>query len=161
MLELKTKILFDPDNLTRKHDKQSSWKRVVICTTTCDIDDYYAWFLKKRFNLILNKNLRVPHITIVNDRITDHKLFEMGKKLFNGKELIFNYDPADIKSNGEHWWIRTPNTDAENIRQVLGLPAKLGSPDKPIGMHLTLGHSNEKYIAHSKYILETIMRYNL
>ncbi len=156
MLELKTKILFDPDNLTRKHNKQSSWKRVVICTTTCDIDDYYAWFLKKRFNLNLNKNLRPPHITIVNDRIQDHELFEMGKKLFNGKELIFNYDPAEIRTNGEHFWIKAYCDDVENIRTVIGLTQK-----PHFNLHLTLGYASGIRLEHAKYIHETMVRYNL
>ena len=44
MLELKTKIIFDPVDLTKKHKSQSSWKRVVTCQTDCDIHEYYAWF---------------------------------------------------------------------------------------------------------------------
>lgn len=156
MLELKTKIIFDPVDLTRKHKSQSSWKRVVTCQTDCDIHEYYAWFLNKRFNLKLNKPIRKAHITIVNDRIQDVELYDMAKKLFHKKELIFKFDPSEIRTNGEHWWLKIYCDDVANIRTVMGL-----SPKPYFNLHLTLGYANEKNIDHSKYILETIERYEL
>lgn len=159
MLELKTKIVFDPKDITKKHFKQKSWKRVVICETSCDIHEYYAWFLKKRFNLVLNKPLRKAHITIINDKIEteeEKRFYEYGKELFNGKELIFKFKPSEIRTNGEHWWLKVYSDDVANIRTVMGL-----TPNPYFNLHLTLGHANEKYIAHSEYILETILRYNL
>lgn len=156
MLEFKTKIIFDPKNITRKHEKQSSWKKVVICETDCDMHLYYAWFLNKRFNLILNRPLRKPHVTIVNDKIDDLELYKQAKKLFNGKELTFKYDPAEIRTNCEHWWIKVYSDDVANIRSVMGL-----TPTPYFNLHLTIGHANEKNIEHSEYILRQIMFFNL
>ncbi len=156
MLEIKTKILFDPIDRTKKHKDQSSWKKTVICVTGCDIDLYYAWFLKTRFNLVLNKPLRGAHITIVNDRVKDIELYNEAKKFLNGKELTFKYDPNEIRSNGEEWWIKIYSDDVENIRTSMGLPAKCF-----YNLHLTIGSANEKNLYHSKYILDTIIRHNL
>lgn len=156
MLELKTKILFDPVDLTKKHKLQSSWKRTVVCTTSCDLHAYYAWFLKSRFNLKLNPPIRGTHITIVNDKIVDHKLYEECKKFFNGKEITFKYDPSEIRTNGEDWWIKVYSDDVENIRSCIGLPSKYF-----YNLHLTIGTANEKNLFHSQYILDTILRYNV
>lgn len=156
MIEFKTKIVFDPPNVTKKHEAQSSWKKVVLCETNCDMHIYYAWFLMKRFNLILNRPLRKPHVTIVNDKITDYELYKQAKNMFNGKELTFKFDPEEIRTNGEHWWIKIYSEDVENIRAVMGL-----RPKPYFNLHLTIGHANEKYIDHSKYILNQILRFNL
>lgn len=156
MLELKTKIIFDPVELTKKHKSQSSWKRVVTCQTDCDIHEYYAWFLNARFNLKLNKPIRKAHVTIVNDKIHDHELYKMAKQLFHGKEITFKYDPAEIRTNGEHFWIKVYSDDVANIRTVMGL-----SPNPYFNLHLTIGYANEKNIQHAHYIHEIILKYNL
>ena len=47
------KIIFDPLDLTKKHKNQSDWKRMSIISINDDACDYYAWFIKKRYNLVL------------------------------------------------------------------------------------------------------------
>lgn len=159
MFELKTKIVFDPVEITKKHKDQASWKNVVICETDCNMHEYYSWLLRKRFNLSLNKPLRKPHITIVNDIIKsgDKEAYKQMKQLLNGTELTFKYDPREIRTNGKHWWIRASCDDVANIRTVLGL-----KPKPTFGLHLTIGLANEKNIDHSHYILnEVIQRYDI
>lgn len=145
---------FSPEDKTRKHRSQSIWKRVAIIKTDCDIDMYYAWFLKKRFNLELNKNLRRTHITFINDRL-DKDVFNQAAKVFNNKEIDF-YLEIEPRSNGQHWWLRAHSPDSENIREAIGL-----SREPYFGLHLTLGYVNEKYLDHSKYILDQCKRFNL
>ena len=156
MLELKTKIIFDPKDLTKKHVSQGSWLKVSICQTECDIHEYYAWFLNTRFNLKLNKPIRKAHITIIKDKIPDIELYKQAKQMFDGKEVVFKYDPNEIRTNGKHWWLKVYSDDVKNIRTILGL-----TPEPKHPFHLTIGYANEKYIDHSKYILETITRYDL
>jgi len=157
MFELKTKIVFDPKELTTKHKKQAAWKNVVICETKCNMHEYYAWIIQKRFNLILNKPIRNPHITIINDIVNDKYAYEELKKLLNGKELIFKYDPTLIRTNGKHWWIKAECDDVANIRTIVGL-----NPKPTFGLHITIGLANEKNIDHSNYILkEVINRFNI
>lgn len=145
---------FTPQDMTKKHINQSSWKRVAIIKTNCDISEYYAWYLKKRFNLILNKPLRGTHITFISDRL-DKKIFQEASDIFNKKEITFYYEPIP-KSNGLHWWLRAFSTEAEDIREALGLDR-----NPYFGMHLTIGIANEKNIDHSKYILECCKKFQI
>ncbi len=67
-LLINTILNFDPPHLIEKHEKQGEWKKVAICLIEGDISAYYAWFLKKRFNIELVKPLRECHITIISDK---------------------------------------------------------------------------------------------
>jgi hypothetical protein len=145
---------FTPEDVTKKHKNQSSWKRVAIIKTDCDMDRYYAWFLKKRFNLELNKNLRGTHVTFISDKM-NADIFEQASKIFDRKDIDF-YIELDPCSSGVHWWLRVHCPEAEAIREAMGL-----TRDPYFGLHLTIGHANEKYIKHSEYILEQCKRFNL
>ena len=76
-------IEFSPEDKTNKHKNQSSWKRVAMSRTDCEMDRYYSWFLKKRFNLELNKNLRGTHVTFISDRLEEN-LFNQAAQMFDG-----------------------------------------------------------------------------
>ena len=154
LIKVKGILEFSPEDVTRKHKNQSSWKRVAMIRTNCDLDRYYAWFLKKRFNLELNKNLRGSHVTIISDRL-DKDIFSEASKVFNGKETEF-FIELDPKSDGKHWWLRVFCPMAESIREAMGL-----SRDPYFGFHLTIGHANERNIAHSEYILRVCKMFNL
>lgn len=143
-----------PPDVTKKHEKQSEWKKVAIIETNDDLALYYKWFLRKRFNLFLLNPLRGSHITIINDRI-NHARAEIMPK-FDNLELEFFYDITKIRSNANHWWMNLECPQAEEIRKELGL-----APKPYFGFHLTLGLSNEKNLAHSQYILDSCMRFNL
>ena len=64
-------IVFDPIDRTAKHKKQSGWKKVAMVVIDGEIakdkriegdtSEYYAWFLKKRYNIMLNSPLRGTH----------------------------------------------------------------------------------------------------
>jgi hypothetical protein len=163
---------FSPEDKTKKHASQASWKKVAMIRTNCELDRYYAWFLKKRFNLELVRNLRGTHVTFINDRM-DAQTFNQFTDLFDGKEIDF-YVETEPCSSGEHWWLRVHCPEAESIREIMGL-----SRDPFFGMHLTLGRAEERYpegveennnsilkikkdyIEHSKYILECCKLHNL
>ncbi len=162
---------FSPKDKTKKHVSQASWKRVAMIRTDCELDRYYAWFLKKRFNLELNKNLRGTHVTFINDRMSIEK-FDQFAQIFNGKEIDF-YVETEPRSSGEHWWLRVHCPEAESIREVMGL-----SREPFYGMHLTLGHAvikypedvesnslspqvKKNYVEHSEYITECSKMYNI
>jgi hypothetical protein len=163
---------FSPEDKTKKHVSQASWKKVAMIRTNCELDRYYSWFLKKRFNLELVRNLRGTHVTFINDRM-DAKTFNQFAELFAGKEIDF-YIETEPRSNGEHWWLRVHCPEAESIREIMGL-----SREPFFGMHLTLGRAEERYpegveennnsilkikkdyIEHSEYILECCKRHEL
>ena len=158
MFEITGKIEFDPINVTKKHDKQSSWKKVAIVKFDNNDDTYayYSWFLKKRFNLVLNKPIRGTHLTIIND-IVDDELYAMGRELFHEKEIKLQYDPSYIRSNKKgHWWLKAYCDDAHNIRSVMGL-----DPEPYFGLHITIGLATHLQLEHSKYITDQCIRFDL
>ncbi len=155
MFEIKGKIVFDPINVTKKHNAQSTWKKVAIVQFDCDLYEYYSWFLKKRFNLFLNKPLRGTHFTIIND-IVDDEVYLMAKEMFDGKEITVKYDPTLIRSNQKgHWWLKGESDDAQNIRNVMNL----GNPY--FGFHITIGLATHLQLEHSKYITEQCIKFNI
>ena len=91
IVKVKGIIEFSPEDVTRKHKSQSSWKRVAMIKTNCELDRYYAWFLEKRFSLKLNRSIRGSHVTFINDKM-DMDIFDEGAKIFNGKEITFYID---------------------------------------------------------------------
>lgn len=153
------KLVFDPVDYTNKHKKQSTWKKTAMIMINDDMSEYYAWFLKKRFNLVLNQPLRNTHLTIVNDRISDstNNMYRWDElKSFYKNEIIeleFNTSP---RTNGEHWWLTAACREGVLIREQLGLKR---SPY--FGLHITIGYANEKYIEHSHYIHRQIMKYGI
>jgi len=139
-------IEFEPENKTKKHNQQASWKRVAMIKTNDDLHLYYSWFLRKRFNLELNRPLRGSHITFINDRNDEIPHFDEGRKIFNGKEITFFHE-LEPRTNGEHWWLRVHCPEAESIRTVLG-----GSAQPYFSLHMTIGYANSKNLEHSEYI---------
>lgn len=159
-------IGFEPENKTNKHNNQASWKKIAMVFIDGNISDYYAWFVKKRYNLILNKPLRGAHISFINDSMKDltqngvksveevEALWEAVKKKWDGKEIPIVLDLSP-KTNDEHWWLNIPHDERgllQSIREELGL----GRPF--FGMHMSIGYANEKNIHHSKYIHDLIKK---
>ena len=154
MFEIKGKIVFDPINVTKKHNAQSTWKKVAIVKFDCDIYAYYSWFLQKRFNLFLNKPLRGTHLTFIND-IVDDDVYLGAKEIFGGKEVNVSYDPTIVRSNKRgHWWLKSESLDCDSIRSTMGLG------DPYFGYHMTIGLATHLQLEHSKYITDGCSRYS-
>lgn len=147
-------IEFSPPHFSKKHQAQESWKKVAILKTNDDLDCYYAWFLKKRFNLVLNPSGRGSHITFVCEPVND-EIFEKFKLLYNNIDANFSID-LEPRSNGSHWWLKAYSKDLEFIRESMGLPTS-----RKVGLHLTLGFANDLQIEFSNYILNTIKFHNV
>lgn len=154
------KILFSPEVRTKKHKKETSWKKVAMVMFDGDITNYYAWFLNKRYNIILNPPQRGGHITFINDSIKDISLndtrsIEEVDELWDKLKIKWDNQTIDVtldlnpRSNGEHWWLPIPHEDRlplHSIREEIGL-------GKPYwGLHMSIGYANEKNIFHSEYI---------
>lgn len=169
ILSFKGRILFEPKNKTKKHDNQSSWKRIAMIMIDGDACDYYSWFIQKRYSIELNKPLRGSHISIINDSINDmlnglkcsideaEVIWNSVKNKYNNKEIEFLLD-LDVRSSGEHWWLNIIDDDYKkdiyNIRTELGL-----NPKPYYGLHMSIGYANNKNIDQSKYIIECIRKY--
>tara|TARA_R110000772_G_scaffold184082_1_gene295179 strand:+ start:474 stop:986 length:513 start_codon:yes stop_codon:yes gene_type:complete len=158
---LKGIIKFDPKDKTNKHEAQSEWKSTAMVLFGGDITQYYAWFINRRYNLVLNKPLRGAHVTFINDRKSDMngKWDEIKAKWHNKEiEVVIDLDPrTDSNDEGSkgHWWFVVPEEDR---KQLHGIRTELGLGRPFFGLHMTIGHANEKHILHSKYIHNLIQK---
>lgn len=146
MFEVKGKISFDPINVTKKHSKQSEWKKVAIIELKDDYYSLYSWFLEKEYGVKLNKPLRGSHLTVIND-IVDNKTYLKAKELFEGKEVTFYVDTTNVRANEKgHWWLKVYSDDAQNIRNVMGLG------ESYFGFHLTIGLATHDELEKSEIV---------
>lgn len=163
-------IKFDLSNETKKHAAQSAWKKVAMVMFDGDIDKYYRWFVKKRFNLELEPPIRGPHVTFINDRVDDinnkqgnieikQELWDSLKNKWTDKEVevVFNLTPF---SNVNNWWLIV---DHEHRNELHSIREEIGLRKPYFGLHMTFGrvsiNKNEKgeeifnrNYEHSKYI---------
>lgn len=129
-------IVFDPKDITKKHEKQSDWKKVAMIEIEGDICSYYAWFIQRRYNLKLNPPLRGAHICIINDRESDITGdWENIKAKWDGKEIEVTLF-VDPRTDGKHWWLNIPEEDRTEIHT---LRAELGLNRPYFGLHMTIG----------------------
>jgi hypothetical protein len=181
IIKLTGKILFDPEDVTNKHANQSSWKKVAMVLFEGDVCEYYAWFIKKRFNLTLHKPVRGAHITFINDSMRDLSKngdikecevlskWEFVKNKWDGKDidvyvnLIPNTD--SLENDDCHWWLIVPHDKRDEL-QAIREELSLGRPF--FGLHMTIGRAvnsmsgvvfepgimkaKEMSVEHSKYI---------
>lgn len=160
------KIGFEPEEYTRKHKDQATWKKVAMVFIDGDICEYYSWFLQKRYNLILNKPLRGGHISFINDSMRDLtqkgkipqeqalKTLEEVKKRWDGKEVEITLE-LNPKTDDRTWWLNIPNDERNGLQAIRN---ELGLERPFFGMHMSVGYANEKNIEHSTYIHETIVK---
>ena len=163
-ITLSGRIVFDPKDRTAKHKMQSSWKKVAMVIIDGDVLEYYGWFLKKRYGIILNTPLRGAHISFINDSIRDFNggfdnpkgcgsvkdrelLWSKLKKKYHNTKIEVTLS-VDVRGNGEFWWLTMPYEQREvlyKIRTEVGLPRPNLGKDKdgtlkPLGIHMTLGY---------------------
>jgi hypothetical protein len=154
------KIVFEPVNYTKKHSMQASWKRIAMVFIDGDVTEYYSWFIKKRYNLTLNKPIRGAHISFINDSLRD--MSNNGKKSLEDVDRIWNeakakwdgkYIPIMLslepRTSDKHWWLNIPPDYRDKLHQIRA-EVGLGRPN--FGLHMTIGLANEKNLEHSKYI---------
>lgn len=187
MIKISGKILFDPKEITSKQARQGEWKKTAMVMLEPDlgrgekgITEYYAWFIKKHFNLPLQKPIRNSHVTIISDRASDMKNnnWEEVKKKWNGKrvDIVLHVDPflgvKNRKGNYCDWWLVVPYEHREEINLIR---RELGLEGSYFGLHMTIGTAHNfyprfeedydhpkqygikcmgQYEEHSKYILE-------
>jgi hypothetical protein len=127
-------IEFDPIDVTKKHIKQSEWKKTVIAKIDVDLSEYYYWFIKKRYNINLATPLRDTHLTLINDRLEGNgDAYKTAKRLYSGKVIDIQYN-IDVRSEGTQWWLRAKSSDAIYIRKEAGF-----TPEPFFNFHITIG----------------------
>ena len=143
-VKLTGKIVFDPEDKTNKHAKQASWKKVAMVLIGGDVCEYYAWFLKKRYNLKLHKPLRSAHVTFINDKASDmNNQWEIVKEKWGGKEIeiIIDLQPKTDSSEPNsdyHWWFNIAHEHRNELQSIRG---ELGLGKPYFGLHMTIGRA--------------------
>lgn len=164
-LLLTGRIEFEPENVTKKHHLQASWKHVAMILFEGDVTEYYAWFINKRYNLVLNRPLRGGHVSLINDSFKEmslngkrsmeevNRVWNQVKKKWDGIEVpvILNLEP---RFNKKHWWLKVPD---ENRDLLQGIRNELGLGKPYYGFHMSIGYANEKNIFHHEYITRGIL----
>lgn len=167
MINVRGKILFDPIDYTKKHEKQSSWKRIAMVMLDGELCEYYSWFIKKRYRIRLNIPLRKAHISFINDSTNDilkglnvpeealDLLWNNFKEKWDNKEIDIVLDP-NARSDGNHWWLNIPEEERillHSIRKEIGL-------ERPFfGLHMSIGYANPNHLEHSNYIVGLVSKY--
>lgn len=160
IIKVKGILQFDVIDVTNKHKSQSSWKKTAMIMIYGDICEYYSWFLKKRYRILLNKPLRNSHISVINDHkdtITGN--WDDTKTKWNGKEIevVLSVDPRTDSNNKNstcHWWLNIPE---EHRGELMAIREELGLSRPHWGLHMSLGYATDKNIAQSKYIHKLII----
>lgn len=155
VIKIKGIIKFDPPDRTNKHILQSSWKKVAMVLFEGELCEYYAWFLKKRYNISLHKPLRKAHITFINDKDSEMngKWEEVKNKWHNKEiEIVLSLDPrtdsAEDKSKRTYnWWLNVPNENRDELHEIR---AELGLGRPYFGLHMTIGRA-VNYIPEGKF----------
>jgi hypothetical protein len=164
-ITLTGKINFEPEDKTKKHVNQASWKKIAMVLIDGDITEYYAWFIQKRYNLMLNKPLRGGHISFINDSMRDLtqngkiseaealNIWEEVKKKWNGKKIDIVLD-LDPKTDDRTWWLNIPHDEREGLQAIR---SELGLGRPYFGMHMSIGRARDGVMEdHSKYLHECI-----
>lgn len=134
--------MFDPEDVTSKHERQSSWKKVAMIMIPGDIHKLYCWFVKKRYNLPLKYPLRGAHISFINDRESEmNGKWEEVKNRWQGKKIDVILD-VDPRSDEINWWLNIPN---ENRDEIHAIRAELGLGRPFFGLHMTIGSARNEY----------------
>jgi hypothetical protein len=154
-------IHFDPVNVTRKHKNQADWKRMALVLIDGELCEYYAWFIKKRYSIELNRPLRGAHISFLNDSVNDMMkglkcteqeaeiIWNSVKNKYDGKEIDIVLN-VDVRGNNKHYWFNIPEefrTELHNIRLELGLSRPY------FGLHMSIGTTRSGiHEEHANYI---------
>lgn len=159
------KIIFDPKDVTKKHQKQSGWKKTAMIIVNDDTAAYYKWLIERRFFLSqgvlgktewINTPLRGTHVTIINDRFKNEEAWEALKKKWHGTEIEFTFNWDDLRFGNKHWIFKVRCPMGQAIRDEI----ELGYPY--FSFHLTIGMITEESMTkfnHMKHIFEYNKRY--
>jgi hypothetical protein len=154
------KIKFEPIDRTNKHREQASWKRIAMVIFDGDVTEYYSWFIKKRFNLELNKPIRGTHISFINDSVRDlskngvlsgekvNKLWDDVKNKWDG--LLVPITLGLTPKISKQYWCLTLSEESKNDLQ--GIRAELGLGKPFFDLHMTIGRAEHRHFEHSQYI---------
>lgn len=129
MIEIPSILKYDPIPLSGNVEKMfKPWWCIALIEG--EVSEYYSWFVLKRTGIRIQRPAWGSHVSICRGEEPVNKDFW---KRHDGETLIMRYDP-DVRTNGNHWWMRIECEGMLDIREELGLPRH-----GRFNLHMTLG----------------------
>jgi hypothetical protein len=121
-----------------------------------DICDYYSWFIWKRHGLKLNRPIRGPHVSFINDHVKSiNSKWNETRQGWNNKKIKIELN-LDARTDGEHWWLNVTENSRHYLTRIRNLVG-LGRPY--YGMHMSIGRVRD--LEEGKYVQRMIERGNI
>jgi len=153
MITQKGYICFDPRSLTNADKMFKPFWMIIKLYKDDNTREYYEWFIKKRYGLILQRPAFGAHISVIRGETIDKNIWNFYKEKYNNKDIKF-YHKNELRTNGKHWWIKVYCDFVEDIREKMGYLRK-----GLFGLHLTLGMPILRQEVYSFYIHQNILKY--
>jgi hypothetical protein len=148
-------ITFDPRALSNGDKLFKPWWMIITMKPGDEIDSYYRWFVERHYGLRLQRPAFGPHISVIRNEETSQENWDKYKEKYNGKEIEFEHS-GEIRTNGNHWWVRTYCDNLKDLREEMGYER-----NGMWGLHLTLGMPIPVQHEHSFYIWDCIKRFEM
>lgn len=124
------RVIYDPPRPGMRKVRPGSF---LIAEVDNSIAEYYRWWVKKRFGLILQNTAWKPHITVLDGRQRlSQEQMKLWKK-YQGQIITFEYS-VDIEQQWKFWCLPVKSIALDNIREEFGLESR-----KPFPFHITIG----------------------
>ena len=127
-------LMYEPGKGTKHY---VPWWAIV--RTDPGIIDLYCWLSRRYGKPITQNKLWGPHISGIKGE--EPKNMDAWGKDFG--EIEFWYSNVIRYDNGMHAWLDIWSPMLHDIREQLGLPAKIGFGGHPRHFHMTLGRWND------------------
>lgn len=144
-MEINGTIIFDPTALNNSEKLFKRWWMIIKLDDGNELAEYYSWWIKKMYGIIMQKPAFGPHISCIRGEPTSEIIWKEYKEKYNKTNVKFEY--TTISTNGKHWWLKVECDLIKNIRQQMGY-----TRDGMFGLHLTIGSPIPKYLEQSSYI---------
>lgn len=120
-------------------------KSRIVVETGRGIIDYYDWFIRREYKLILQKPLHSAHVTLANPKI--HKGVDWQRaEYYDGEKVQFEYDPYLIRGGYTKgfimFYLKVYSEELDKIKKDLNIIEN----DKYRGLHLTVNNSKNNNI---------------
>ena len=126
------KLIYDPI----RPGVRKTGESLILQPAWDDTDLLYAWFIKRRYGLKLQRPVWYIHITVVSIKENPRK--EAWKK-YDGEYIDFEYSP-EVYQVWKFWSLPVVCSRLEAIRIELGLSSKpRASSGVPSDFHMTIG----------------------
>ena len=150
MIEIDGRIVYDPQAISGNSEALFKPWWVIVSFGDSEISDFYSWLVYKRTSVKLQKPAWGSHVSVVRGEVPPNA--DKWKE-WDGEIVKIIYDP-DVRTNGNHWWLRASCPRLGDLRENLGL-----SRDGWYNLHITIGIAIPRDYERSNIALKSLMRF--